>query len=149
MRAGEVVPADGFVLGAGATLDESALTGEPIPVTRRAGEKAQSGVINVGDTFALRASATAGESAYAGIARMATAAQTAKAPFVRIADRYALILLPVTLLVAGGAWLWSGDPIRALAVLVASTPCPLISEHPAIETTHSRNFGDMRRTPGS
>jgi heavy metal translocating P-type ATPase len=130
VRAGEVVPVDGFVLGAGATLDESALTGEPIPVNRRAGEKAQSGVINVGDTFTLRASATAGESAYAGIVRMATAAQTAKAPFVRIADRYALILLPVTLLLAGAAWWWSGDPIRGLAVLVASTPCPLILAAP-------------------
>jgi heavy metal translocating P-type ATPase len=130
VRAGEVVPVDGFVLGEGATLDEAALTGEPIPVIRRAGENARSGVINVGDTFALRASATAGESTYAGIVRMATAAQTAKAPFVRLADRYALILLPVTLLLAGGAWLWSGDPIRGLAVLVTSTPCPLILAAP-------------------
>jgi P-type E1-E2 ATPase len=75
--AGEVVPVDGFVRDEGATLDESALTGESIPAARRAGEKAQSGVVNVGDTFGLRASATAGESAYAGIVRMATAAQTA------------------------------------------------------------------------
>ena len=61
---------------------------------------------------------------------MVTAAQNAKSPFIRLADRYALLLLPVTLIVAGGAWLLSGDPIRALAVLVAATPCPLILAAP-------------------
>jgi P-type E1-E2 ATPase len=62
---------------------------------------------------------------------MVTAAQTAKAPFIRLADRYALLLLPVTLVVAGAAWLLSTDPIRGLAVLVAATPCPLILAAPA------------------
>lgn len=57
---------------------------------------------------------------------MVTAAQTAKAPFIRLADRFAILLLPLTLVVAGGAWLLSGDPLRGLAVLVAATPCPLI-----------------------
>ncbi len=130
VRAGEVVPVDGVIADAAATLDEAALTGEPIPVARGAGELARSGVINVGETFTLRASATAGESTYAGIVRMATAAQTAKAPFVRVADRYALGLLPATLLLAGGAWFLSGDAVRGLAVLVASTPCPLILAAP-------------------
>ena len=78
----------------------------------------------------MRASATAGESTYAGIVKMVTAAQTAKAPFIRMADRFALLLLPVTLLVAGAAWALSGDPIRGLAVLVAATPCPLILAAP-------------------
>ena len=130
VRAGEVIPVDGIILGASATLDEAALTGEPIPVTRSIGELVRSGTINAGATFELRASASAGESTYAGIVRLVTAAQTAKAPFIRLADRYALILLPVTLAVAGAAWLLSGDPIRGLAVLVASTPCPLILAAP-------------------
>lgn len=130
VRAGEVVPIDGVILSAIATLDEAALTGEPIPASRNKGEAARSGTINAGETFELKATATAGASTYAGIIRMVTAAQTAKAPFTRIADRYALVLLPVTLLVAGAAWLWSGDPIRGLAVLVASTPCPLILAAP-------------------
>ena len=75
----------------------------------------RSGTINAGETFELRATATAGESTYAGIVRMVTAAQTAKAPFIRLADRYALLLLPVTLVVAGGAWLLLGrsDPRRS------------------------------------
>jgi heavy metal translocating P-type ATPase len=61
---------------------------------------------------------------------LVTAAQTAKAPFVRLADRYALVFLPVTLAIALGAWLVSGDLIRSLAVLVAATPCPLILAAP-------------------
>jgi len=130
VRAGEVVPVDGIILGSSATLDEAALTGEPIPVTRRNGDAVHSGTINAGETFELQASASAGESTYAGIVRMVTAAQSAKAPFIRIADRYALILLPATLVLAGAAWVWSGDPIRGLAVLVTSTPCPLILAAP-------------------
>jgi heavy metal translocating P-type ATPase len=130
VRAGEVIPVDGIVTADGAVVDESALTGEPIPVLRRKGEAVRSGTVNAGETFEICATARAGESTYAGIVRMVNAAQTAKAPFIRLADRYALLLLPVSLLVAGGAWLWSGDPIRALAVMVAATPCPLILAAP-------------------
>ena len=130
VRAGEIVPVDGVITSPGAMLDEAALTGEPIPVNRRKGEAARSGTLNAGETFEMRASATAGESTYAGIVRLVTAAQTAKAPFIRLADRYALLLLPITLLLAGAAWLLSGDSIRGLAVLVAATPCPLILAAP-------------------
>jgi heavy metal translocating P-type ATPase len=130
VRAGEIIPVDGVITGPGAMLDEAALTGEPIPVNRRKGEGARSGAVNAGETFEMRAVATAGESTYAGIVRLVTAAQTAKSPFIRLADRYALLLLPVTLVIAGVAWLVSGDPIRGLAVLVAATPCPLILAAP-------------------
>lgn len=130
VRAGEVVPVDGLVASQVAIIDESALTGEPIPVTRRQGEPVRSGTLNAGETFELRATATAGDSTYAGIIQLVTAAQTAKAPFIRLADRYALLLLPFTLIVAGGAWLLSGEAIRGLAVLVVATPCPLILAAP-------------------
>jgi heavy metal translocating P-type ATPase len=128
--AGEVVPVDGQIASANASLDESAVTGEPIPVTRHAGEAARSGAIYAGETFEMRASAAAGESTYAGIVKLVSAAQTAKAPFIRMADRFALILLPVTLVVAGAAWALADDPVRGLAVLVAATPCPLILAAP-------------------
>ena len=130
VRAGEVVPVDGVITSQQATIDESALTGEPIPVTHQSGELARSGSLNAGDTFEIRASALASESTYAGIVRMVSAAQTAKSPFIRMADRYALLLLPITLLLAGGAWFYSNDPIRGLAVLVVATPCPLILAAP-------------------
>ena len=130
VRSGEIIPVDGLITSPVAVIDESALTGEPIPVTRKAGENARSGTLNAGDTFELTATATADESTYAGIVRLVTAAQTAKAPFIRVADRYALLLLPVTIFVAVFAWVLSGDPIRALAVLVVATPCPLILAAP-------------------
>ena len=130
VRAGEVLPVDGALLDASATIDESALTGEPIPATRRKGETLRSGTVNAGEAFRFRATAQAGASTYAGIVRMVEAAQTAKAPFMRMADRFALLLLPATLVVAGAAWWGSGDPVRALAVLVVATPCPLILAAP-------------------
>jgi heavy metal translocating P-type ATPase len=130
VRSGEVIPVDGMIVSRTAVIDESALSGEPIPVSRRAGERARSGSVNAGGPFDIRASATAGESTYAGILRMVSAAQTAKSPFIRMADRYALLLLPTTLLIACGAWFYSGDPVRGLAVLVAATPCPLILAAP-------------------
>jgi len=130
VRGGEIVPVDGVVLTPSATLDEAALTGEPIPVSRQIGELARSGSLNAGDSFEIRASTIASESTYAGIVRMVSAAQTAKSPFIRMADRYALLLLPITLAIAVGAWFFSNDQVRALAVLVAATPCPLILAAP-------------------
>ena len=130
VQAGEVVPVDGFVTSQTAVIDEAALTGEPIPASKQAGELARSGTLNAGDAFEIRASASASESTYAGIVRLVNAAQMAKSPFIRMADRYALLLLPTTLVIAGGAWLASGDPVRGLAVLVAATPCPLILAAP-------------------
>jgi heavy metal translocating P-type ATPase len=130
VRGGEIVPVDGVVLSPSAIIDEAALTGEPIPVSRQVGELARSGSLNAGDSFEIRASTIASESTYAGIVRMVSAAQTAKSPFIRMADRYALLLLPITLAIAAGAWFFSNDPVRALAVLVAATPCPLILAAP-------------------
>ncbi|QKE64124.1 heavy metal translocating P-type ATPase [Aquipseudomonas campi] len=126
LRMGEVLAVDGELLSANASVDESALTGESLPVSYAAGATLRSGGVNVGAPFELRASHTAEQSTYAGIVRMAEAARQSRAPFVRLADRYALALVPLTLLIAGAAWLLSGDPIRALAVLVVATPCPLI-----------------------
>jgi heavy metal translocating P-type ATPase len=130
VRAGEVLPVDGALLDAVARIEESALTGEPLPVSRHRGEILRSGTVNAGEAFRLQATATAEKSTYAGIVRMVEEAQTAKAPFIRLADRFAILLLPATLLVAGAAWFASGDPIRALAVLVVATPCPLILAAP-------------------
>ena len=130
VQAGEIVPVDGAITSEGAILDESALTGEAAPVHRPRGELARSGTVNAGDAFELVAASAASDSAYAGIVKMVAAAQTAKAPFMRLADRFAFILFPVATGVAGAAWLLSGDPTRGLAVLVAATPCPLILAAP-------------------
>src|SRR6202011_5871296 len=89
-----------------------------------------SGVLNAGAPFDMRAISTAEQSTYAGIVRLVREAQSSKAPFVRLADRYAMWFLPLALGVAGLAWAISGNPVRALAVLVVATPCPLILAAP-------------------
>jgi len=130
VKPGDVVPVDGAVAAEAAVLDESALTGESMPVEHSAGHAVRSGVVNVGAPFDLVATSTADASTYAGIVRLVRSAQASKAPFVRLADRFALWFLPLTLVVAGFALLVSGDPVRALAVLVVATPCPLILAAP-------------------
>jgi heavy metal translocating P-type ATPase len=130
VRSGELVPVDGSVLSAEVVIDESALTGESMPVTHARGSLLQSGVLNAGGAFELRTERPAAESAYANLVRLVRAAETQRAPFIRLADRYAAIFLPVTLVLAGLAWALSGDPVRAVAVLVVATPCPLILAAP-------------------
>jgi heavy metal translocating P-type ATPase len=126
VRTGEAVPVDGVLAAGSAVLDESALTGEPLPVTRVAGERLRSGSINAGGPFDMAATAAAADSTFAGIVRLVKAAQEAKAPAARLADQAALVFTPFALVLAGAAWALSHDPVRGLAVLVVATPCPLI-----------------------
>ena len=130
VRAGEVVPVDGLVESAEAVVDESSLTGEPLPVVRNRGGTVRSGTANAGEAFELRTIRSAAESAYAGVVRLVREAEKQKAPFVRLADRYAIVFLPLTVAIAGLAWGFSGDAVRALAVFVVATPCPLILAAP-------------------
>ena len=126
IRQGDVVPVDGHVADGVAVLDLSALTGESIPKSLSRGGEVMSGSTLVGPAFDLIASRPAAESTYAGIVRLVEAAQASKSPMVRLADRYAMWFLALTVSLAATAWFLSGDPIRALAVLVVATPCPLI-----------------------
>ena len=126
IRQGDVVPVDGTVASATAFLDTSALTGESLPVRLLQGGAAMSGSTNAGEAFDLTATHEARDSTYAGIVRLVEEAQRSKAPMSRLADRWSLGFLAVTLVIAFAAWWFTGDPIRAVAVLVVATPCPLI-----------------------
>ena len=126
VRQGDMVPVDGAIAEGVAVLDQSALTGESLPVQRRSGEAVLSGSTNVGDAFDLVAARLATDSTYAGVIRLVEAAQRSRAPMSRLADRYAILFLAVTVLLAAAAWALSGDAVRAVAVLVVATPCPLI-----------------------
>ena len=126
IRQGDVAPVDGTLASDQAMLDQSALTGESMPVRLVSGQDVMSGSTNAGEAFDLRATRRAADSTYAGIVRLVEVAQKSKAPMARLADRYALLFLAVTVALATAAWWVTGDPIRAVAVLVVATPCPLI-----------------------
>lgn len=125
IRSGEITPTDGELI-TGAVLDESALTGEPLPVTRLRGTFVSSGVVNAGSPFEYLSTTTAELSTYAGIVKLVRQAQAKSAPSIRIASKWAWRFVPIALIMAGAAWLVSGEVDRAVAVLVAATPCPLI-----------------------
>ena len=126
VRQGDVVPVDGTVASDAAFVDTSALTGESLPVRLARGAEAMSGSTNAGDAFDLTATRRAKESTYAGIVRLVEEAQRSKAPMSRLADRWSMGFLAVTIAIAVTAWSFTADPIRAVAVLVVATPCPLI-----------------------
>ena len=126
IRQGDLVPVDGRVSNGRALLDMAALTGESVPVKSGEGQDVQSGARSLDTAFDMVATRPASESTYAGIVRLVQAAQAAKAPMVRLADRYALVFLAVTVGLAGATWYFTGSHIRMLAVLVSATPCPLI-----------------------
>lgn len=126
IRQGDVVPVDGRIAADSAFLDTSTLTGESLPVRLEEGAEAMSGATNAGDAFDLLATREARDSTYAGIVRLVEEAERSKAPMSRLADRWSLGFLAVTVAVAVAAWWFTGDPIRAVAVLVVATPCPLI-----------------------
>ncbi len=129
VRSGEVVPADGILQDDESVIDESALTGEALPVVYRRGQQVRSGTVSIG-AARIRVTRRAAESAYAAVVRLARDAESQRAPFVRMADHYAALFLPLTAVVAAVAWAVSGDPVRALTVFVVATPCPLILAAP-------------------
>ncbi|SDM35536.1 heavy metal translocating P-type ATPase [Allokutzneria albata] len=133
VRPGEIVPVDGRLTG-DASLDESALTGEATVVERGRGEPVRSGVLAVGTPLELEAIRSARDSTYAGVVRLVEQATAASAPVVRLADRIAAVFLPVAVVIAGLAWLLTGDAVRAVAVLVTATPCPLLLAVPVAVT---------------
>jgi len=130
VRAGELVPCDGIVEDGRSELDTSMLTGESLPQSIEPGVPVSSGSINGDRLFTMRATAIAEASQYERIVQLVRAALETKAPFQRIADRYAVWFTPITLVVAVAAAATSGDYQRFLAVLVVATPCPLILAPP-------------------
>ena len=125
IRSGEIVPTDGQLLMS-ATLDESALTGEPLPVNRGLSDQIDSGIVNAGAPFEYLATSSSEQSTYAAIIRLVKSAHEKNSPSIRIANKWAVRFVPLALIMAAAAWLISGEVDRAIAVLVTATPCPLI-----------------------
>ncbi|MFM5951866.1 MAG: heavy metal translocating P-type ATPase [Micrococcales bacterium] len=125
VRTGEVVPVDGRLLATG-LFDESALTGEPLPKSHGVGDEVPSGVSNAGSPVEMVAVTTAEDSTYSALVRLVENAKAHSAPGVRIANRYALWFVPLSLGLALATWLVTRDVHAAVSVIVAATPCPLI-----------------------
>ena len=133
VRPGERVPADGTVLEGATQVDESMLTGEPLPVAKSAGEAMTGGSINGEGRVVLQVTAAGSESVLAHIIRLVEDAQAAKAPVQRMVDQVSSIFVPVVIgiaLLTFVGWWWAGAGletaiIRAVAVLVIACPCAL------------------------
>ena len=125
VRSGEVVPLDGTLTTVG-TFDESALTGEPLPVYRGIGDVVTSGVVNTDGGVELITTTDSQTSTYASLVRLVQQAAAESATSVRLANKWALWFVPFALILAGATWFFTGDYKSAVAVIVAATPCPLI-----------------------
>ena len=130
VRPGDLIPCDGVVLSGESELDTSSLTGEALPVRAAPGVALMSGTLNGFGSFEMRTTAPAVRSRYARIVEMVRAAQASKAPLQRVADRYAVWFTPITVAICAVAVAISHDTMRALAILVVATPCPLILATP-------------------
>lgn len=130
VKPGEMIPVDGTVLEGESEVNESALTGESIPLEKIPHAQVFSGSVNGSAVLTITATKLSSESKYSQIIRLVQEAERSKAPFVRLADRYSVWFTVLALSLAGAAWLLSGELIRAVAVLVVATPCPLILATP-------------------
>src|SRR2546426_1090815 len=135
VRPGERVPVDGVVLEGKSAVDESMVTGEPIPVEKVPGSRVTGGTINGSGTFLMRAERVGADTLLAQIVRMVAAAQRSRAPIQRLADVVASWFVPAVVLVAAltslGGGLYGPDPrlayalVNAVAVLIIACPCAL------------------------
>jgi heavy metal translocating P-type ATPase len=127
---GETVPVDGTLLGGSATLDLSAINGEPLPRTVFAGAHIMSGAVNGSGALVMRATRLAKDSQYQTTMDLVTAARTSRAPVVKTADALAVPFTAISLVIAIVAWVASGTAMRFAQVLVLATPCPLLIAAP-------------------
>ena len=125
VKSGEIVPVDGNAQE-NCYLDQSALTGEPLPVLLNKLDSVISGTLNAGNNFEMIASGNIYQSTYSGIVTMVRNSRAQSSPNIRLANKWAIRFVPLTIFIATAAWLLTGDLTRAVAVLVVATPCPLI-----------------------
>jgi P-type Cu+ transporter len=135
IRPGEKVPVDGVVLSGTSQVDESMLTGEPMPVEKKAGDALTGGTVNRDGALTMRAKNVGASTVLSQIVAQVAQAQRSKAPLQRVADRVAAWFVPVVIavaLLAFGCWAWFGpEPrfanalIAAVSVLIVACPCAL------------------------
>jgi len=122
----EIVPVDGTVIEGHGRMDESYLTGEPFEISKAPGSAVLSGAINKDQLLVIEASKLPVDSRHAQIVRLLQQTEANRPRLRRLGDKLAAWYTPVAVAIALGAWWWSGDSLRFLAVTVIATPCPLL-----------------------
>jgi P-type Cu+ transporter len=135
VRPGEKIAADGIVLDGASYVDESMLTGEPLPVSKKMGDKVVGATLNRTGAFRFRVSQVGSDTVLSRIIRLVQEAQGSKAPIQRLADRISAVFVPVVMLIAlvtFGLWSWKGpEPsylhamVAAVTVLIIACPCAM------------------------
>ena len=127
---GETIPVDGTIVSGNTSVDQAILTGESLPVDKMPGDPVFCGTINRFGVIELIADKVGEDSSLQKLIRMVRQAEENKAPMQRIADRWASWLVPVALLIAIAAYLFTGDIVRGVTVLVVFCPCALVLATP-------------------
>lgn len=135
VRPGEKIPVDGIVLEGSSAVDESMVTGEPIPVAKRAGDRVIGATVNTTGTFVMEAERVGPDTLLAQIVQMVSEAQRSRAPIQKLADRVSSYFVPTVVVIAGLTFfiwsIWGPDPrmahglVNAVAVLIIACPCAL------------------------
>jgi Cd2+/Zn2+-exporting ATPase len=126
VKPGERIPVDGKIVSGCGMINQSTLTGESIPVERGVGEKVYCGTINESGSCELVATQVAEDTKLAQIKRLILEAQAQKSPTQRLMDRFSRYFIPIIFLMALLTFLVTGDPIRAITVLIVACPCALV-----------------------
>jgi|YNPBryantNP2012_1023418.scaffolds.fasta_scaffold04190_6 Cd2+/Zn2+-exporting ATPase len=130
VRSGERIGVDGVILSGSGSVNQAAITGEAMPVEKKAGDEVFAGTLNELGAFEIRTERVGEQTTLGHIVRLVKEAQASQAPVQRVANRYARILVPVTIAIAAMVYLLSGDIIRSITVLVAVCPCALVLATP-------------------
>jgi heavy metal translocating P-type ATPase len=131
VRAGERIAADGFIDSGDSSIDESSITGEPLPRDKGPGEEVFSGTLNGNGLLRIRVARAGSETTLARVAALVERARQKRAPVERQADRYAKYFLPALLLAGALTYYFTGNWVRTVAVLIVACPCALILATPA------------------
>ncbi|PIV22348.1 MAG: heavy metal translocating P-type ATPase [Deltaproteobacteria bacterium CG_4_8_14_3_um_filter_45_9] len=126
VKPGERVPVDGKIISGCGSINQSMLTGESIPVEKGVGDRVYCGTINESGSCEIEATQVAEDTKLAQIKRLILEAQAEKSPTQRVMDRFARYFIPAILLIALATFLVTGDPIRAITILIVACPCALV-----------------------
>src|ERR1700680_1413967 len=130
IRAGERIAADGVIEQGGSSIDESSITGEPLPNDKQPGDEVFSGTLNGNGLLRVRVTRAGAETTLARVIQLVEEAKEKRAPVERLADRYAKYFLPALLLAGALTFYFTGNWLRTVAVLIVACPCALILAPP-------------------